>query len=256
MSKTIKRNNRKNNRRNKNKNKPNGGSTNGVLRQVLGPQVAGAYTTGCAWVKLGMKYSDTFSTTLVAGAVNDQVYRANSIFDPDRTNTGHQPLEFDQYMLLYNRYHVYAVSWHITSAGAADAYHMATGIINGTETFTSATDFRTFREGPMVRDYTSSYGSPSLIARDKKPLYRFNGISMKAYMTDDRFGSQMITNPSEIIDLHIMHYNPSANTVLIHWQIDLKFHCVVHDPLLADPSSIRRRCDWLYARDVLMNVKK
>lgn len=219
----------------------NKGSTNSVLRQVLGPQVAGNYTTGFTWVKLGMKYSDTFDTSLTTGAILDQVFRANSLFDPDRTNTGHQPLEFDQYFALYNRYHVYAISWHITLAGAADAYHMCCGIVNGAETFTSSTDFRTFREGPMTRDYTSSYGSPALRASGHQPLYKYNGVGMRAYMTDDRFGSTMITNPSEILDFHVMLYNPTANSILIHWQVDLKFHCVVHDPILADPSAIRQR---------------
>ncbi len=223
----------------------NRGTVDKTLRSVLGPQVAGNYTTGFAWVKLGMKYSDTFDTTLTTGAVLDQNFRANSLFDPDRTNTGHQPLEFDQYFLLYNRYHVYAITWHITAAGAADAYHMACGVVNGAETFTSATDFRTFKEGPMVRDYTSSYGSPALNTTGRADLCKYNGIGLRAYLTDDRFGSVMITNPTEILDLHIMFYNPTANTVAIHWQIDIKYHCVVHDPLLADPSQIRERCALL-----------
>ncbi len=84
--------------KNKKRNKNKLGFVNQLLREVLGPQVAGNYTTGFTWVKLGMKYSDTFDTSLTTGAILDQVFRANSIFDPDRTNAGHKPLEIDQYM--------------------------------------------------------------------------------------------------------------------------------------------------------------
>jgi len=235
MSKSI------NKRKINNRRKPAGDVVNRTLTQVLGPQIAGNYTAGFAWIKAGMKYSDTFDTTMTTGTVSTQVFRANSIFDPDRTNTGHQPLTFDAYFLLYNRYHVYAISWHIRASGAADAYHMACGVVNGTETFTSVTDFRTFREGPKVRDYTSSYGSPAIESTGHENLNKFNGCSLVAYMTDDRFGSTMVTNPVEIIDFIVMFYNPTANTVLVHWIVDIKFHLVLHDPLIGDPSRIKRR---------------
>lgn len=214
---------------------------NRTLVQVFGRQLPGSYASGAQWVKLGMKYSDTFDTTLTTGAILDQVFRANSLFDPDRTNAGHQPLTFDAYALLYNRYHVYAMSWSITFAAAADAYHIACGVVNGTETFTSATDFRTFREGPMVRDYTATFGGPAIRAQGRQDLWKFNGEGLRAYMTDDRFGSTVVLNPVEILDFHVMLYNPTANSVLIHWVVDLKFHCIMHDPILNDPSSLRKR---------------
>jgi hypothetical protein len=36
----------------------------------------------------------------------NQVYRGNSVYDPDYTGAGHQPLYFDQYMGIYERYRV------------------------------------------------------------------------------------------------------------------------------------------------------
>lgn len=240
----MRNNNNQQQKKKRNKNN-NDGLLNKQLRQILGPQVPGNYAQSASWVKLGFRYSDSFDTTLTTGTIFDQIFRANSLFDPDRTNTGHQPLGFDQYALLYNRYHIYAISWHFTAASAADAYHVAIGVVNGAEAWTSVTDFRTFREGPKVQDLTSAFGSKALVNIGHEDLFKFNGIGLRAYMTDDRFGATVVTNPVEILDFHVMFYNPTANTVLVHWQMDIKFHCVMHDPIIADPSTIRERLDML-----------
>lgn len=56
----------------------------------------------------------------------DQVYRANSLFDPDLTGTGFQPNGFDEWSAFYNRYRVHAckieakiISTSATSPGNA-----------------------------------------------------------------------------------------------------------------------------------------
>jgi hypothetical protein len=44
--------------------------------------------------------------TSTAGSVNKYFFSTNSIFDPDRTSTGHQPLYRDTYAAIYNQYAV------------------------------------------------------------------------------------------------------------------------------------------------------
>ncbi len=44
------------------------------------------------------------------GAAQNHFFRANGMFDPDQSGTGHQPLGFDQYMLLYDHYKVISSS--------------------------------------------------------------------------------------------------------------------------------------------------
>lgn len=75
-----------------------------------------------------------------AGTPATHVFRANSIYDPDYTNTGgHQPMFHDQYAAVYNKYKV--VSSRIDITGANDYSDQAnvmgnlvTCVVNNTTT--------------------------------------------------------------------------------------------------------------------------
>ena len=50
-----------------------------------------------------LKYTDQINLTNIVG-YGSYVYRMNSLFDPDLTGSGHQPLGFDQYAQLYRSF--------------------------------------------------------------------------------------------------------------------------------------------------------
>lgn len=68
------------------------------------------------------------STTLLPTAFNN--YSMNSIFDPNRTGTGHQPYGFDQLATFYNRYYVTGSKMTVTfSCQTKDTDSTVTGPI-------------------------------------------------------------------------------------------------------------------------------
>lgn len=48
------------------------------------------------------------------GAIQVKRFRANSVFDPDQTGVGHQPLGFDEACLWYNHYRVLGAKIKVT----------------------------------------------------------------------------------------------------------------------------------------------
>jgi len=45
------------------------------------------------------------TTVQLTGAITvDHIMNTNSLFDPDRTGAGHQPMGFDTWSVIYNRY--------------------------------------------------------------------------------------------------------------------------------------------------------
>ncbi len=54
---------------------------------------------------VNMRYCDTIQLNPgTAGAIDIHEFRANSIFDPDKTGTGHQPIGHDEWAAFYNHY--------------------------------------------------------------------------------------------------------------------------------------------------------
>jgi hypothetical protein len=54
------------------------------------------------------RYVQSSSITAAVGSLATQVYRTNSLFDPDLTGVGHQPYGFDQFKTYYATYLVTA----------------------------------------------------------------------------------------------------------------------------------------------------
>lgn len=58
-------------------------------------------------LRVTLRYSQTLNmANSVAGTIESYLFRANSIFDPDYTGVGHQPIGHDQWMAFYRRYKV------------------------------------------------------------------------------------------------------------------------------------------------------
>lgn len=86
-----------------------------------------------------LRYIDLYGLTSTAGGIAQQVFSLNSVFDPDVTGVGHQPLYFDRYAAIYNNYRVLGsrITAQISPTGLVAASGPFLMGINGT--FTSAT---------------------------------------------------------------------------------------------------------------------
>jgi len=57
-------------------------------------------------LRTNLVYGDVLTLTSTAGARAVNTFRLNSLFDPDYTQTGHQPQWYDQYTAIYGQYRV------------------------------------------------------------------------------------------------------------------------------------------------------
>lgn len=152
------------------------------------------------------------------GSTFSHVWNANSIFDPDRTGTGHQPYGHDTYESLYNRYRVLKVSYRIQMANLSTTVNSTWKAIVVTNNSNTAYTSDTL-PGESPNSVTKLLPSGNAVTF-KGVIYPWTitGVTKKEYMDDDRFQAQFGASPTEFICLQMVYAGiggsvPPINTV-------------------------------------------
>lgn len=174
-----------------------------------------------------LKYTEVVTMTTAATSYTDYLFRLNSVYDPNKTATGHQPYGFDQLSSLYARYRVFKCRWMIQTPPTSDATHIAVCPVNGAHTFTTLSEIA---EVPHSFTKSVSTASNTLYIKGKCYLPRLGGDKRSEYRNDDRFQSQVADNPAEVMDLHLFQYVPGASPVTCRFVIQLMYYVEFFDP--------------------------
>jgi len=136
-------------------------------------------------------------------AIDDNIIRLNSVFDPELTQTGHQPMGRDQMVTLYNKYLVTRVDceWIVQITGSTSSAFLITLVPSNDGTV--ITSLAAAREQAGSRCWPVNIAAPAKFRTSYKPN-QITGVSMAKYRSDDLYSSIISTSPSEEIVLHIL----------------------------------------------------
>lgn len=130
-------------------------SVRGSSRNALKFQARGMRTVVCPGIglpdRLCCNLLFTQSVALVGSpASGSQVYRLNSLYDPDKSGVGHQPAQFDQLAALYDQYVVLSciveAEMYNSSSTALRAVMVASGVDDSGLDVMSCTEMRYAQE--------------------------------------------------------------------------------------------------------------
>lgn len=147
---------------------------------------------------LKMKYADNFE--LNAGNAYSYQFNLNSIFDPNRTGTGHQPYGHDQMALLYNRYRVINCSYSVvlTTGTTVVKYVCVPG--NEVQIFNSVDEAR---ENPRAKFSIQTPNGRLSPIHGNVYIPSLTGRNKSQYMADDRYQAVVGASPAELAILNI-----------------------------------------------------
>lgn len=180
------------------------------------------------------KYSDVYSFTLATVTGNSQIMNLNSLFDPDRTGTGHQPYGYDQIAALYNRYRVWHTKWKLHFHGESVGFYIVVVPSNGAlaTAITNQASFALACESPRSVSRVQGTGGNSVIINGGVALNDLNGTTVAEYKGDDRFQALFGASPSELLLLNIGIYNGTGSSVTVDFQLTVEYYCEIHDPFM------------------------
>jgi hypothetical protein len=184
-------------------------------------------------------FPDRFRTTLKYSEIvqvnpsqpfRNQVYRGNSVYDPDYTGAGHQPLYFDQYMLIYERYRVLGskiiVKFINNSAGSSAIF-----VLHADTDPLALVSFFPISEQPhtKVSKFTPvSARMPSSLAM-KKSSCEIMGLS-RSQLWDDDYSGGPTSNPAKMWYYNIF-INSADNTANLQGQLEIM---IAYDVVFSD----------------------
>lgn len=179
-------------------------------------------------VKLRYTQNFIFTTTTAASV---QIMRGNSLFDPDYTGTGHQPLFRDQYSGLYNRYCVLGSSIACEAVCPYANQCMQVVLYPQPDDVTTGSTIPLDSEKPRAKSMIVTGGGQSRVLRHKIRTGTLYSTKLTPYSRDDVYCSQYGTNPSSTWYWVMSAQNPDLTT-----SSACTLTCtVVYDVVLFDP---------------------
>lgn len=178
-----------------------------------------------------MKYAERGTVvTGGAGISGAYLYNLNSVYDPNRTGVGHQPMGRDQLALLYHRYRVFAVSWRVTFFGNP-AYHSLAVMAVNHEQSAQGQAIDTIRETARAIVKIGKADEPTVFT-GRISLPRLNGQTAAEYRGADRFQALSGADPAELMTLQVCANTLNASVgYAFPYEIQLTYHVEWFDPL-------------------------
>lgn len=180
--------------------KKKNGKRSYIRRRRRLPLVAGVgFASGLPQSRrVSLRYCSNAVITSTSGTLGSHYFRATSLFDPDQTGTGHQPMGFDQMAALYNHYLVLGSKITIRAMPDqnGDINSAVFGVYVSDDTSTPYTDYTGFIEAKR--------GVYKCIANQRNQISLKYGFSTKKFFNisdvkDNRstLGASIGSNPSE-----------------------------------------------------------
>ncbi len=159
--------------------------------------------TGGRYKKLKFRYVESHSHAIAAltGIVqNKQTWNINSLFDPDLTGIGHQPLGFDNWAVFFSRYRVIGCNVNVKLTNTSDyAFYAVLQSRTTEDKAAPSTVFSTLIEnnrGTIIRRLADHDAAGGNITINKYySIATLFGTTAAAVMTDDKYIADFDASP-------------------------------------------------------------
>ncbi len=179
-------------------------------------------------VKLKYATTNTSSSTVIPPA---HLIRT-SIFDPDVTAGGHQPLGRDEWNYFFNRYRVTGIGYKFIASNTSTTEHAQCCVIQK-PVATAITNANTMFETPYAKCRVLSpegSGTASVVFKGYMSAAKALGIKRIRYDTDDVYSAVMSANPAQTAYIHLYSIGSDHVTLtMVRWTCILTYYVTLFD---------------------------
>jgi len=190
-----------------------------------------------------LRYATTVSITSTTGVPAGYIFRANDLFDPDFTSTGHQPEPFDQLMVAYNHFTVFKSKCTVTFRNASAACVVAIRQDADNTVITNADQI--MEMGGVVSENVETkgtYGNAKTLSLGVN-VPKLWGMSRKQHLADSTQRGSASASPSEVTYFHLMAWDPGATTTTVTGYVVIDYLATFTEPR-TQTESLKLRMAW------------
>lgn len=148
-----------------------------------------------------LRYTEGFNLTSTAGVLSTHFFRWNSIYAPNATGSGHQPMGYTQWASFYNHYTVLGAKLRIIGSVENDSNLYRVGLLSTDDTSIP---------------YTTADG---LVEAGKRPYRLINGLSDQTFDVSLKWSSKKFFGLKDVQD------NDEVGSVIGSSPAELAFCC-------------------------------
>ena len=168
--------------------------------------------------KVTLRYAQKFTISASIAQAGTWVFRANGMFDPDLTGSGHQPRGFDQLMTMYDHFQV--IGSKITIMSAQPNISSVIGVCIKDRS-TVSTDYEDYLEE------NPAFNTIGMVGNDGEPMALVANYSQKKFFgqgsLEEQFEGDVSSDPSEGAFFHVYQ------TAITDSSVSTNSHVVVID---------------------------
>ena len=165
------------------------------------------------------------------------VFRGNSLYDPDYSGIGHQPMYFDQYSLVYERYRVLGAKISVRAINGNDAIAHYLVLQTGTDIY-AGLNLERMLEQPrsgISKIIPSSSQAPTYI-KQYCSTRKACGLT-KSQVMDADYSSLTSSNPNQLWYFNIITQTINNLAVAdLYCMVSIVYYVQFFDRLIADQS--------------------
>jgi len=178
-----------------------------------------------------LRYCDSISLSQTSGVPTAYVLRANDLFDPDFTSTGHQPMGFDQMMVTYNHFCVLRARLRVMFKNTGSSVCSVALRQDASSTFlTLPNQIREF--GGVIQDQLEAkgvYGANKELAIEID-IGKLQALGDKLIIANHTLRGDAATSPTEVTYFHIQTWDQSGNSGTVSAEFILEQTATFFEP--------------------------
>ncbi len=152
-----------------------------------------------------LTYVDQFVLNATAASTDNYVFRANSLYDPNYTGTGHQPLGYDQWTTFYQNWVVTACSVRFTmtppnlSTATPQINNSLVAVVPRRNDPSAIADVNTALEQPYTEwTMVAGYARPPVLKMTIN-CAKFFGVDPTVYGSSQEYSGAIGSNPTQVL---------------------------------------------------------